>query len=133
LALLALDLLLGSDGAAARTLTGTSVGVGALSANRQVAAMTNAAVGLNFNQSANVHLNLLAEIAFDAAFLLDGVTKLVHFVFGELADLFGMVTPRLFGEPLRAHLANAVDRREANPQPLLHRKINTCDTCHDFS
>src|SRR5579862_6831526 len=73
LALLADDLLLGCDGAAARTLAGTGVRVRALAANRQVAAMTNSAIRLNFNQAADVHLNLLAEIAFDAAFLFNGL------------------------------------------------------------
>src|SRR5262249_27051546 len=93
--------------------------------------MTNTAVRLNFNKATDIHLNLLAEITFDAAFLLDRVTKLVHFVFGQVADFFRMVDTGLFREPLRAHLADAIDRREADPQTLLHRKINTCDTCHD--
>src|ERR1700743_2675098 len=91
LALLAGDFFLGCDGAAARTLTGASVGVRALATNRQIAAMTNAAIGLDFDQPANVHLDLFAEIAFDAAFLLDLVAEAVNFVFREIANLLGGV------------------------------------------
>src|ERR1700719_1795248 len=95
--------------------------------------MTNAAIGLNFDQPADIHLDLLAEIAFDAAFLLDGLAKFVHFVFGKVADLFGEIHADLFRELLRAHLSDSIDRRQSDPKALIHWKINTCDTCHDFS
>src|SRR5579863_6702647 len=91
LALLAGDFLLGCNGAAARTLAGASVGVRALATNRQIAAMTNAAIRLNFDQAPNVHLDLFAEISFDAAFLLDLVTEPIDLVFGQIANLFRRV------------------------------------------
>src|SRR5580658_5218704 len=47
LALLAGYLFLGCDGAAARTLAGACVGVRALAAHRQVAPVTDAAIGLD--------------------------------------------------------------------------------------
>src|SRR5712664_1403655 len=133
LALLALDLLLAGDCAAAWTLAGACVGVRALTVNRQVAAVTNAAVGLDFNQAADIHLDLFAKIAFHAAFLLDDRADAVHFVFRELADLFRGIHIRLFSDRFRAHLSDAIDRGQPDPKALLRRKINTCDTCHDFS
>src|SRR5580700_6306317 len=133
LALLAGDFLLGCDGAAARTLTGACVGVRALATNRQIAAMPNAAIGLDFDQPANVHLDLFAEIAFDAAFLLDLVAEAVNFVFGQIANFFRGVDVGLFGELLRTLLSDAVDRGKPDPQSLLHRKIYTSNTCHTFS
>jgi hypothetical protein len=30
-------------------------------------------------------------------------------------------------------LSDTIDRGQTDPETLLHRKINTCDTCHDFS
>jgi hypothetical protein len=30
-------------------------------------------------------------------------------------------------------LSDAIDRGQADPKALVHRKIHTCDTCHDFS
>src|SRR5260370_15818950 len=67
LALLAHDLLLRRDRTAPRTLAGPRISVRALPAHRQVPAVPDPAVGLNFNQPADVHLNLLAEIALHAA------------------------------------------------------------------
>src|SRR5712664_1063692 len=58
LALLADGLLLRRHCAAPWTLAGARVGVRALAAHRKIPAMANAAIGLNFNQPANVHLNL---------------------------------------------------------------------------
>src|SRR6266404_9067460 len=91
LALLAYGLFLCRDCSAARSLAGARVGVRALTAYRKIPAMANAAIGLNFNQPANVHLDLFAEIAFHPAFLLDGLTKVVDFFFGQVADLFRVI------------------------------------------
>src|SRR5262249_9046523 len=110
LALLALDLLLGRHCTAPRTLAGASVGVRALAANRQVAAMADAPVRLNFNQAPNVHLNLLAEIAFDAAFLLDDLANVVDFIFCQVANLFRRVDIGLRRDGASANLADPIDR-----------------------
>src|SRR5260370_24482695 len=118
LALLALDLFLGRDCSAPWTLTRACVGVRALTANRQIAAMTNAAIGLDFDQPANIHLDLFAEIAFDAAFLLDGLAKFVDFVFGEVADLFRKIHAYLFRELLCSNLSETMNRRQPGSKPL---------------
>src|SRR5881394_1606558 len=134
LALLALGLLLGCDGATTRTFTRAGVGVRALPANRKIAPVADAAVRLNFDQPANVHLDLLAEIAFDAAFFFNFLAKTVHFVFGQVANFLGGIDVRLFRELLSAHLSDSIDRSQSDPKALLRRKIYTCDTSHaDFS
>src|SRR5260370_12350116 len=131
LALLADGLLLGCDCAAPRTLAGSRVGVRALAAYRKIPAMANAAIGLNCNQPANVHLNLFAEIAFHPAFLLDGLTKVVDFFFGQVADLFRVIHAAFRSQLFRALPPDAVDRGQADPQALLNRKINACYACHE--
>src|SRR6516225_4770685 len=133
LTLLALHLLLAGDGAATRSLAGAGVGVRALSTNRQVTAVTNPTIRLNFDQAADVHLDLFAEVAFDAAFLLNDGTDTVDLIFRKVADLLAEIHIRLFGDILRAHLSNPVDRGQPDPKALLRRKINTSDTCHGFS
>src|SRR5271168_4977283 len=130
LALLADDLLLGCHCAAARTLAGTGIGVCPLAAHRQVTAVADSAVGLNFDQPADVHLDLLAEIAFHAAFLLDGLAEMVDFIFGQVADLFRVIDAGFSGEFFRAFLADAVNRGQTDPETFLHRKIHTCYACH---
>src|SRR5258708_2164410 len=93
--------------------------------------LNDAAIGLNFNQPANVHLDLLAEIAFHAAFLLDGLANVVDFLFGQVANLFRVIHSGFRGELLRALPPDAVDRGQPNPQPFLNRKINACYACHE--
>src|SRR6266478_5688688 len=131
LALLADRLLLRCHRAAPRTLAGARVGVRALAAHRKIPAVANAAIGLNFNQPADIHLDLLAEIAFHAAFLLDGLANVVDFLFGQVADFFRVVHAGFRGQLFRALPPDAVDGGQANPQPLLNRKINACYACHE--
>src|SRR5467141_2628215 len=130
LALLAQNLLLGRHRAAPRTLAGARVGVRSLAAHRQVPAVPDPAIGLNFDQPADVHLNLLAEIAFHAAFFFDFLAKMVDFIFGQVANLLRVIDARFFRELLRALLPDTVDRGQPDPKALLRRKIYTCDTCH---
>src|SRR5206468_6540522 len=130
LTFLAQDLFLRRNRAAPRTLAGARVGVRSLAAHRQVPAVPDPAVGLDFDQPADVHLNLLAEIAFYAAFLLDSLAEVIDFIFRQVANLLGMIDIRLSRELLRALLPDAIDRRQPDPKALLHRKIYTCDTCH---
>src|SRR5580692_1353528 len=117
------DFLLGRNGALARSLARAGVRVRALATHRQVAPVAQAAVALNFDQPANVHLDLLAEIAFDAALGFNGLAQLIDFFLGQVLDLLGFVHVRLGAERPRARLPDAVDRREADPDTLLQRKI----------
>src|SRR5882762_3257760 len=130
LALLAQDLLLRRDRAAPRTLAGACVSVRSLAAHRQVPAVPDPAVGLDFDQPADIHLNLLAEIAFHTAFFFDFLAEMVDFIFRQVANLLRVIDTRLGGELLRALLPDAIDRGQPDPKALLRRKIYTCDTCH---
>src|SRR6266849_2288639 len=127
LALLTDGLLLRRDCSAPRTLPRARVRVGALSAHRQIAPMANATIGLDFNQPADVHLDLLTEIAFDASFLLDGLTDMIDFIFRQVANLLRVIDACFGGESARALLPDTIDRGQPNPEALLRRKIYTCD------
>src|SRR6267154_5974367 len=130
LALLAYGLLLCCDSSATRALAGARVGVRALAAHRKIPAVANAAIRLNFNQPADIHLDLFAKIAFHPAFLLDGLANVVDFLFGQVANLLGVIHAGFRRQLFRAFPPDAVDGSQANPQPLLNRKINACYTCH---
>src|SRR6266436_4959134 len=130
LALLAQNLLLGCHRAAPRTLAGARVGVRPLATHRQVPAVADPPVGLNFDQPADVHLNLLAEIAFHAAFFFDFLAEMVDFIFRQVANLLRVIDIRLRCKPSCALLSDAIDRGQPDPKALLRRKIYTCDTCH---
>jgi hypothetical protein len=103
-----------------------------LTAHRKIAPMPDAAVGLHFDQAADVHLDLLAEIAFHAAFFFNFLAQTVGLVFRQVADLLLEVHVGLFRQTPGASAADAVDGGEAHPKALLRRKINTCYTCHSL-
>src|SRR5580704_3649988 len=116
-----------------RSLARACIGVRALAANRQVAAMPQAAIRLNFNQPPDVHLRLFAQIAFDAAFGFDCRAQTRRFVFRQVLDLLGVVHVGFRGQRFRARLPDSVNRREPNPKPLVRRQIHTCDASHSLS
>src|SRR5580698_8554404 len=63
--------LLTGDSSLAWTFAGTSVGVGALAADRKRAAVTKTTVGLNFDEALDVERDVLAEIAFNLPLCFD--------------------------------------------------------------
>src|SRR5262245_28742459 len=125
-----LDNLLLRDRALARTLARARVGARALAAHRQAAAMPHAAEAADFHQPLDVHRDLLAEIALDAALLLDHPADLAHVVLGQILDADVRRHAGVLEDAVRAHPPDAVDVGETDLDPLGSRKINACDTCH---
>src|SRR5207253_9536518 len=78
--LLSDNFLLRCDRAPPRTLPRARIGVRALPAHRQVTTVPDATVALDFDEPADVHLDLFAEIAFHAAFGFNRLTQTVHFL-----------------------------------------------------
>ncbi len=70
----------------------------ALAVNRKIAAMTNSAIALNFNQPPDIHLNFFAKIAFDAAFGFDGLANVIELIFREIFNFFLLVNLGLGAE-----------------------------------
>jgi hypothetical protein len=93
----------------------------ALPANGKIAAVPQSAIALNFDQPADVHLDLLAEISFDAAFDFDRLAKTIDFFFGQILDLLRVFHVRLGAQRERARLSNSIDRRQADPNAFLRR------------
>src|SRR6266550_3243779 len=95
--------------------------------------MAHPAVALDFDQPPDVHLDLLAEIALDAAFGFNRLAKAVDLFLGQVFHLLGVIHIRLRAKRLRARLSDAVDRRQAHPDSFLYRKIYSCNACHTRS
>ena len=68
-----------------RALTGTGIGMGALTAHGQAAAVAATPVTAQVHQSLHVHGHFAAEVAFDLKFLVDGLADPHQFVVGEVA------------------------------------------------
>src|SRR6476660_9251287 len=67
-----------------RAFSGACIGVGALSANRQPLAVTQAAVAAEVHQSFDVQLNFAPQITFDHAITVDDLSDLKYLGVGEL-------------------------------------------------
>src|SRR6476620_2232732 len=79
-------LLLVRNRSLARAFAGARVGMRALSADRQVAAVAVAAVGTDFDEALDVHRNFLAQIAFHHAFRFNDLADAIDFVFAQILD-----------------------------------------------
>src|ERR1700709_2113176 len=78
-------LLLACNGAL-RALTGTSVGLGALSVDRKAATVANSLVAADLDLAADVGGNLTTEVTFYLEVALDVVAKGNELVVGEIFD-----------------------------------------------
>src|SRR5687768_17069237 len=63
----------------ARALAGACIGVGALTADREATAVTEAAVRTEVHQALDVHGDFLAEVTLDLVLRVDDVTDLGDF------------------------------------------------------
>src|SRR6516225_10278684 len=128
-----LDDLLLRNGALARALARTRVRLGPLAAHRQVAAVPQSAEAADFHQPLDVHGDLLAEIAFDAALLLDHLADAADVVLGQILDADVGAHPGRFEDRVRAETPDPIDVGETNLDALGPWKINACDTSHKLS
>src|SRR5581483_91933 len=102
-----LDRLLLRDRAPARALPGARVRLRPLAADRQVAPVPQAAVAADLHQPLDVHRHLLAEVALDAALLLDHPADLPHVVLGQVLDADVRADAGLPQDLVRSHPPDA--------------------------
>src|SRR5690349_1949436 len=129
LLLLAGRFLLGDSGAT-RTFTSARVGVRALSANGQRAAMAQAAIAADVHQALDVHLHALAQVAFDLALHFQDVTNATQLVFAQVAHARIEVDARFLEHRVRARTADTVNIGETNLGSLVWWQIYSSYTCH---
>src|ERR1019366_2403957 len=119
--------------ALARTFPGASIGVSALSANRQAAAVPVPTIGADFDEPLDVHRDVLAEIAFDVATLFNHLANAVYFLFVEVADLLvGLHVGGAENAP-GARIPDPENVGQGDADVLVARKIHACNTCHSCS
>src|SRR5579863_2628476 len=86
--------LLVRHGAAPRTLASARIGVRALAAHRQAAAVPHAAIRTHLDQALDVHRDLFAQIAFDGTLSLENRSDVIDLVFRQLGNLFVRIDVR---------------------------------------
>src|SRR4051794_17855724 len=113
-----------------RTLARTRIGVGALTAHRQSAAMTQAAIAAEVHQTLDVHAGLATQVAFDHIVAIDDFTNLQDFLIAELrypALGWNLDFVHDFGGVL---LADAMDILERDQHALVGRNVHAGNTGH---
>src|SRR5258708_16117218 len=124
-------LLLVGHRALARALAGARIGVRALAADRQAAAMTEAAIRADFDQPLDMHRDIFAQIAFHVAFVLNDLADPVDLFFVQVLDLLQRFNLGRGQNRLRTRVADAVDVSQRDIHMLVAGKIDARNSCHD--
>ena len=106
------------------------VGLAALTANGQAAAMTGAAIATDLAQTLDVERGLAAQVALDHIAMADGLTQLGLFRIGQILHAGVGVNTCLRQNVLSALSANAVDVSQTDFDSLILGQVNTGNTCH---
>src|SRR5690606_6801978 len=113
----------------ARTLPGAGVGPGALAAQGQAATVAQAAIAGQVHQTLDRHADFATQVAFDHE-LADFGAQALDFRLGQVTDLGARGHAGRLADELRTGTADAVDALQPDPDVLLGRQVDTCNTRH---
>src|SRR3979490_686073 len=116
-----------------RPLARARVGMRALAAHRQSAAMTQAAIAAEIHQTLDVHAGLASQVAFDHIVAVDYFTDLQNFLIAQLRDATIVGNLDLLQDVGCIPLADAMDVLERDQHALVGRNIHAGNTGHGFS
>src|SRR5450432_3242737 len=116
-----------------RTFAGTCIGTSSLAAHRKAAAMTIAAIAADVAQPGDVLLNLPAKRAFHFVIAIDDADDLGEFFFAQFLGAALKVDAGFFQNDPAVGPADAENIRQADPDRLVGRNIDTRDTRHGLS
>src|SRR6476619_2974782 len=124
------NLLLLAGDRLGRALARARVGMGALAAHRQTAAMSQAAIAAEVHQPLDVDADLTTEIAFDHIVAVDHFADLQHFLVAQLADATIRGDLHLLDDLGRVLLADAMDVLKRDQHALVGWDIHAGNTGH---
>src|SRR3954452_2196002 len=122
-------LLLAGDGLG-RALARARIGVGTLTAHRQTATMTQAAIAAKVHQTLDVDANLTTQVALDEIVAVDHFADLEHFSVAELIDATILGDLHLLDDFTSDLLADAMDVLERDQHALVGRNVHAGNTGH---
>src|ERR1700749_1506623 len=112
------------------TFARARVRVGALTANREVLAVPQAAIAAQVHQTLDVHRDFAAEITLDEIIAVDHFADLDGFGFGQVMDAAVSGDADLLHDLARLRGPDSMDIAEADFDPLLGWDIDAGDACH---
>src|SRR6185437_833569 len=117
----------------ARPFAGASVSVGPLPADGQVASVAVSAIRADLNQPLDVHGDVFAQIAFDAALAFDSLANAIDLVLVEILNLLVHIHIGAGEKARGTRVPDAIDVSERDIHVLIARKIDACNTCHSIA
>src|SRR6266851_1370830 len=115
-----------------RSLARSRVGVGALTAHRQAAAMPQAPIAAEIHQPLDVDASLATKIALDDVVAVDHFADLQNFLVAQLADPAVLGDLDLFDDLGRAPLADAMNVLKRDQDALVGGDVHAGNTGHEF-
>src|SRR5262249_12231599 len=107
-----------------RTFARARIGVGALAAHWQAAAMTQAAIAAEVHQPLDVDAGLATKIALDDVVAVDHFADLQNFLIAELADAAIQRDLHLLHDVPGALFADAMDVLKRDQHALVGRNVH---------
>ena len=95
--------------------------------------MPLAAIRLDIDQPLDVHVHILAEIAFHIALFFNDLTNAVDLVLAQILDLLERIDIRRHQNLHRPRIPDPVNVSKPDPRLLVPRQIDARNTCHTLS
>src|SRR5215475_14839708 len=124
------SLLLLSGNRFCRPLAGARVGMGALAAHRQTAAVTQAAIAPKVHEPLDVDAGFAAKVALHDIVAVDHFADLYHFLVAQLADATRLGDLDLFNNVGRDFRTDAMDILKRDQDALVGRDVDAGNTGH---
>ncbi|MNU94612.1 hypothetical protein D3C71_845990 [compost metagenome] len=105
----------------------------ALTADRKVTTVTQAAVAAEVHQTLDVHRRIATQVTFDLVVAVDGFADLKNFSIRQLMNALVSRKTDLVHDFLREFRTNPVNVGQRNNNALCSRDVDASDTCHVFS
>src|SRR5262245_27684014 len=125
-------LLLDHDTLAA-PLPGARVRMGALSADGQALAVTDATVAADVHQPLDAHRHLAAQVALHLVLALEDVPQAPGLIVAPVLHALARIHARLDEEPLGGRRPDPVDVLNRDLPTLVPRQVDPGDACHGNS
>ena len=94
--------------------------------------MPKSTVAVNFNEAADIAVNLTSKIAFHGEITIDDLTKMSNFLIGQVLDLRSRIDIGLSDQIVDVVLTDAIKQRKRIKNRFLAGKVDACNTCHKF-
>ena len=122
--------LLATTHSSPRTTPRPRIGARALTARRHAPPMSHTAIASDVHQALDVHCDFATEVTLDPHLFVDDFANPVDFVIGQIPDARVRAHIRALEQLLAGMEPDAEDIGQRRLDPLIARKIDSCNSRH---